>query len=137
MHAERFAAGLALAVVLDVGATRALELELPFHGGIVMPTESDSSLASAGPIGGLTPLLRLNQPIAVGALFEHSRLTWRARGAPGDVLPGSALLGVDRRGRPDRRGGRFFFFTVGTTGPVRSSVPVCAGTGLRRQRLRG
>jgi hypothetical protein len=79
------------AAVLASGPASALELEFPVHGGIVMPTRGDPSLAPAGPIAGLTPLLRLNQPIAVGALLEHSRLAWRARGVPGEVQPGAVF----------------------------------------------
>jgi hypothetical protein len=64
--------------MLGSSSARALDLELPVHGGVVMPTRRDETLAAVGPIAGITPLVRLTRPFAVGIVLEHSRLAWRA-----------------------------------------------------------
>ena len=90
MSKRIFSRGLAavLSVMTAGGTSVATELQLTAQGGGTARSGDNDGRSSLGPVLGVTPLIRLSQPLAIGLLVEYSRMDWA------NAFPGSGATAV-------------------------------------------
>jgi hypothetical protein len=74
---RRHGVSLSLAVATFAAApAHATDFEISAHGGAFGRTQENDTLSSLGPVLGVAPMLRVNETVGIGFLFEYARLNW-------------------------------------------------------------